>query len=213
MNNIQVYKLGLMPYQTAWDLQKQWQQKLITDPNHPDVLMLLEHPPVYTLGTGSSLEFVKFNAGYELHRSERGGEVTYHCPGQLVIYPILNLRRHQMDLHWYLRQLEEVVIRLLADYELTSERIPGLTGVWLKEKKVAAIGIKVSRWITMHGLAINVNNDLSGFEQIVPCGIKDRSVANLLEFLPGVSLAEVQEKSIEVFCQVFMLKYNNKTDQ
>jgi lipoyl(octanoyl) transferase len=215
MNEIQIYKLGLTPYQTAWDLQKQWQQKLIADPIYPDVLMLLEHPPVYTLGTGSSLEFVKFSPddGYELHRSERGGEVTYHCPGQLVIYPILNLRRHQMDLHWYLRQLEEVVIRLLADYGLIAERIPGLTGVWLKEKKVAAIGIKVSHWVTMHGLAINVNNDLSGFEQIVPCGIADRSVGNLLEFLPNVNLEEVQERSIEVFCQVFDLKYNNEIDQ
>ena len=210
MNEIQVYRLGLTPYQTAWDLQKQWQQKLIADPNHPDVLMLLEHPPVYTLGTGSSLEFVKFSPddGYELHRSERGGEVTYHCPGQLVIYPILNLHRHQMDLHWYLRQLEEVVIKLLADYGLIAARIPGLTGVWLNDKKVAAIGIKVSRWVTMHGLAINVNNDLSGFDQIVPCGIMDRSVGNLLEFLPDVNLAEVQEKSVKVFCQVFDLKFS-----
>jgi lipoyl(octanoyl) transferase len=215
MNEIQVYQLGLTSYQTAWDLQKQWQQKLIANSSYPDVLMLLEHPPVYTLGTGSSLEFIKFDvdAGYELHRSERGGEVTYHCPGQLVIYPILNLRRHQMDLHWYLRQLEEVVIRLLADYGLIAKRIPGLTGVWLNDKKVAAIGIKVSRWVTMHGLAINVNNNLSGFEQIVPCGIKDRSVGNILEFLPTVSLEEIQEKSIEVFCQVFNLKYNNEIDQ
>jgi lipoyl(octanoyl) transferase len=207
MNEIQVYRLGLTPYQTAWELQKQWQQKLIADSSHPDVLMLLEHPPVYTLGTGSSLEFVKFDtdAGYELHRSERGGEVTYHCPGQLVIYPILNLRRHQMDLHWYLRQLEEVVIRLLATYELCAVRIPGLTGVWLKEKKVAAIGIKVSRWVTMHGLAINVNNDLSGFEQIVPCGIRDRSVGNLQEFLPAVTMVEVQAKMIKVFCEVFQI--------
>jgi lipoyl(octanoyl) transferase len=210
MNEFQVYRLGLTPYQIAWDLQKQWQQKLIADSSHPDVLMLLEHPPVYTLGTGSSLEFVKFDsdAGYEMHRSERGGEVTYHCPGQLVIYPILNLRRYQMDLHWYLRQLEEVVIRLLATYGLCAARIPGLTGVWLKEKKVAAIGIKVSRWVTMHGLAINVNNDLSGFEQIVPCGIRDRSVGNLLEFLPNVNLEEVQERSIEIFYDLFDLNQN-----
>ncbi len=205
MNEIWVYKLGLTPYQRAWDLQKQWQQKLIADPHHPDVLLLLEHPPVYTLGTGSSLEFIKFgaDAGYELHRSERGGEVTYHCPGQIVVYPILNLRRHQMDLHWYLRQLEEVVIIVMAGYGLRGERISGLTGVWLQEKKVAAIGIKVSRWVTMHGLAINVNNDLTGFEQIVPCGIKDRSVGNLLEFLPTVSLEDVQERLIEVFRQMF----------
>ncbi len=211
MNEVQVYRLGLTSYQTAWDIQKQWQQKLIADPHHPDILLLLEHPPVYTLGTGSSLEFVKFGVddGYELHRSERGGEVTYHCPGQLVVYPILNLRRHQMDLHWYLRQLEEVVIRVLGDYGLCGERIPGLTGVWLQEKKVAAIGIKVSRWVTMHGLALNVNNDLSGFEQIIPCGIADRSVGSLLEFLPTVSLEEVQERSIGIFCELFDLNQNS----
>jgi lipoyl(octanoyl) transferase len=204
---LQVYQLGLTAYKVAWDLQKHWQQKLIVDPDHPDVLLVLEHPPVYTLGTGSSLEFVKFGVdeGYELHRSERGGEVTYHCPGQLVLYPILNLRRHQQDLHWYLRQLEEVVIQLLASYGLVGERIPGLTGVWLQEKKVAAIGIKVSRWVTLHGLALNVGNDLSGFERIVPCGISDRAVGNLQEWLPEISLAEVQERAIEVFSQVFQL--------
>ncbi len=186
MAELLVYSLGLTPYQVAWDLQKQWQQKLMADPQHPDVLLVLEHPPVYTLGTGSSLDYVKFgaNEGYELHRSERGGEVTYHCPGQLILYPILNLRRHQQDLHWYLRQLEEVVIRLLALYDLAAVRIPGLTGVWLDEKKLAAIGIKVSRWITLHGLALNVNNDLSGFERIVPCGIADRAVGRLQDWCP-----------------------------
>jgi lipoyl(octanoyl) transferase len=204
---LHVYQLGLIPYQTAWDLQKHWQQTLIANPNHPDVLLALEHPPVYTLGTGSSLEFVKFgaNEGYELYRSERGGEVTYHCPGQLVLYPILNLRRHQQDLHWYLRQLEEVVIQLLARYGLAGARIPGLTGVWLKEKKVAAIGIKVSRWVTLHGLALNVNNDLRGFERIVPCGIADRSVGSLQEWLPDVAMGSVQAEIIEVFAQLFQL--------
>jgi lipoyl(octanoyl) transferase len=204
---LQVYPLGLMAYQTAWDLQKSWQQKLIADPEHPDVLLALEHPPVYTLGTGSSLEFVKFTAteGHELHRSERGGEVTYHCPGQLVLYPILNLRRHQQDLHWYLRQLEEVVIQLLASYDLVGDRIPGLTGVWLQEKKVAAIGIKVSRWVTLHGLALNVDNDLRGFDRIVPCGIADRAVGNLQEWLPTISMPEVQARAIQVFAQVFQL--------
>jgi lipoyl(octanoyl) transferase len=204
MNELRVYQLGLVPYQAAWDLQKQWQQKLITDSQHPDVLLVLEHPPVYTLGTGSSLEFVKFgaDAGYALHRSERGGEVTYHCPGQLVLYPILNLRRHQQDLHWYLRQLEEVVIRLLAIYDLEGVRIPGLTGVWLNDQKVAAIGIKVSRWVTLHGLALNVNNDLSGFERIVPCGIADRAVGRLADWVP-VKMPLVESQSIQIFAEVF----------
>jgi lipoyl(octanoyl) transferase len=202
---LQVYQLGLTAYQAAWDLQQHWQRTIINNPNHPDVLMVLEHPPVYTLGTGSSLEFVKFGPddGYELYRSERGGEVTYHCPGQLVLYPILNLRRHRQDLHWYLRQLEEVVIQLLARYDLPGQRIPGLTGVWLKDKKVAAIGIKVSRWVTLHGLALNVNNDLSGFDRIVPCGIADRAVGNLQECLPAVDMTIIQAEAIEVFAAVF----------
>jgi lipoyl(octanoyl) transferase len=208
---IEVYCLGLTPYQVAWDLQRQWQQRLIANPDQSDVLLLLEHPPVYTLGTGSSLEFVKFKneAGYELHRSERGGEVTYHCPGQLVVYPILNLRRHQPDLHWYLRQLEEVVIRLLASYNLVGVRIPGLTGVWHQDKKVAAIGIKVSKWVTMHGLAINVNNDLSGFEQIVPCGLVGRSVGSLQELIPDIQIAEVQQQVIEIMAELFNLQPQN----
>jgi lipoyl(octanoyl) transferase len=202
---LQVYQLGLTAYQAAWDLQKHWQRTIINNPDHPDVLMVLEHPPVYTLGTGSSLEFVKFgsNDGYELYRSERGGEVTYHCPGQLVLYPILNLRRHRQDLHWYLRQLEEVVIQLLARYDLPGQRIPGLTGVWLRDKKVAAIGIKVSRWVTLHGLALNVNNDLSGFDRIVPCGIADRAVGNLQEWLPAVDMIAIQAEAIELFAAVF----------
>jgi lipoyl(octanoyl) transferase len=205
---VEIHCLGLTTYQAAWDLQKKWQQQLITNPQHCDVLLLLEHPPVYTLGTGSSLEFVKFDstAGHELHRSERGGEVTYHCPGQLVVYPIFNLCRHRQDLHWYLRQLEEVVIQLLAQYDLKGERIPGLTGVWLNSKKVAAIGIKVSKWVTMHGLAINVNNDLSGFDQIVPCGLVGRSVGSLQEVIPDIQVAKVQQQIIEIVAEVFNLQ-------
>jgi lipoyl(octanoyl) transferase len=200
-----VYQPGIVPYQKAWDWQKQLQRSLIDDPQQSDRLLLLQHPSVYTLGQGSSDEFVKFPAqhSYEIHRIERGGEVTYHCPGQLVGYPILNLHNYQPDLHWYLRQLEEVVIQLLALYDLKAERISGLTGVWLADKKIAAIGIKVSRWVTMHGFAINVCNDLSGFQQIVPCGIADRQVGNIQGFVPNIDLATVQQQVITVFGKVF----------
>jgi lipoyl(octanoyl) transferase len=200
-----VYQPGIVPYQNAWDWQKQLQQSLIATPHQNDRLLLLQHPPVYTLGQAASNEFVKFSQhhGYEIHRTERGGEVTYHCPGQLVGYPILNLHYYQLDLHWYLRQLEEVVIQLLALYDLSAERIPGLTGVWLADKKIAAIGIKVSRWVTMHGFAINVCNDLSGFQQIVPCGIADRPVGSIQEFIPDIDLATVQAQVITVFGAVF----------
>ena len=171
-----------------------------------DRLLLLQHLPVYTLGQGADTKFLQFDASstaHEIHRVERGGEVTYHCPGQLVGYPILNLRTHKPDLHWYLRQLEEVLIRTLVSYGLAAERIPGLTGVWYKGHKLAAIGIKVSRWITMHGFALNVCPDLSGFDRIVPCGLTDRAVGSMAQFLPDVEINAVRQVVIAQFAQVF----------
>lgn len=227
--NGDLYLLNQVPYQVAW----QWQQRLVAQRREinreaslnadastnqaadlPDVLILLQHLPVYTLGQGADTQFLKFDpeqSGYEIHRTERGGEVTYHCPGQLVGYPILNLRRHRQDLHWYLRQLEEVIIRTLAGYGLVGDRIAGLTGVWLEGRKVAAIGIKVSRWITMHGFALNVCPDLTGFEQIVPCGIEGKPVGSLAQFLPEISLVDVQKQLIEQFEYVFELALHRRS--
>ncbi len=196
-------------YQTAWIWQKSLQQERIKNPHQSDALVILEHPPVYTLGTGSSLEFLKFDhlqAEYELYRVERGGEVTYHCPGQIIAYPILNLQYYQQDLHWYLRQLEEVIIQVLALSQLTGERIDGLTGVWIEGRKIAAVGIKVSKWITMHGFALNVCPDLSGFDQIVPCGIADRTVGSMAEFIPAVNPDLVRQQIIQVFADVFQVE-------
>ncbi|WP_254173958.1 lipoyl(octanoyl) transferase LipB [Planktothrix pseudagardhii] len=202
----QIYYFGSVPYTVAWN----WQHSLIEDrklnPALDDVLMLLEHPPVYTLGQGADLQFLKFDplkSPVELHRVERGGEVTYHCPGQLVGYPILNLKRHTPDLHWYLRQLEEVLIQVLRFYELPGERIPGLTGVWIGEVKVAAVGIKVSRWITMHGFALNVCPDMQGFEAIVPCGIAHRPVGSLAQFIPGITIEQIRPQIAKTFAQIF----------
>jgi lipoyl(octanoyl) transferase len=205
-NQCLLYNSGVIDYQTAWIWQKSLQKERIVDRTLPDALVILEHPPVYTLGTGSSLEFVKFDREqneYELYRVERGGEVTYHCPGQIIAYPILNLRHYQQDLHWYLRQLEEVVLRVLALYDLPGYRIDGLTGVWLSERKVAAIGIKVTSWITMHGFALNVCPDLSGFDRIVPCGIVDRSVGSMAEFIPNIDADLVRSQIARVFSEVF----------
>lgn len=200
--------LGLVLYQTAWDYQRSLVAERLADPTLEDILLVLEHPAVYTLGTGSSQDFLKFDpqdSDYEIHRIERGGEVTYHCPGQLVVYPILNLRHYQTDLHWYLRQLEEVIIQVLQGYGLPAERLTGLTGVWVKGYKVAAIGIKVSRWITMHGFAINVCPDLTGFTRIVPCGISDKPVGTLAQFLPEITLRQVQDDCVRIFAQVFQV--------
>jgi lipoyl(octanoyl) transferase len=208
---------GLVPYRDTWAWQRQLLEARKQRPDRPDLLLLVQHPPVYTLGRGSSLEHLRFDPDrpdpahpdeppIELHRVERGGEVTYHCPGQLVGYPILNLQRHQPDLHWYLRQLEAVLIEVLGRYDLQGDRIPGLTGVWVEGHKVAAIGVSASRWITMHGFALNVCPDLSGFSRIVPCGIADRPVGSLQQFVPTIDLADVQAQVVEVFGRTFGLR-------
>ncbi len=202
-----LYRPGLVPYAEAW----QWQLKQLAarcqNPDLPDLLMLLEHPPVYTLGQGADERFIKFDMADpnapDVQRVERGGEVTYHCPGQLVGYPILNLKRYQPDLHWYLRQLEEVIIQTLAAFDLHGERLAGLTGVWLADRKVAAIGIKASRWITMHGFALNICPNLSGFQRIVPCGIADKAVGSLAEVIPDLTVAQVQPVLEASFASVF----------
>ena len=202
----QLYNCGLVPYLKAWE----WQRSLVAErrrnPDLEDVLLLLEHPPVYTLGQAANPEFLRFAPGatqWEVYRTERGGEVTYHCPGQLVGYPILNLRFYRQDLHWYLRQLEEVLIQVLAGYGLLGERVPGFTGVWLEGRKVGAIGIKVSRWITMHGFALNVCPDLAGFNKIVPCGIPDKPIGSLEQFIPELSLNQVRYHVSVAFAEVF----------
>jgi lipoyl(octanoyl) transferase len=205
-NRCLLYNQGLIPYLDAHAWQRSLLTERINDPSLDDVLILLEHPPVYTLGQGANAEFLKFDidkSKYDVHRVERGGEVTYHCPGQLVGYPILNLQRYRKDLHWYLRQLEEVLIRVLAIYGLRGERIPAFTGVWLQGRKIAAIGIKVSRWITMHGFALNVCPDMTGFEHIVPCGISDKPVGSLVEWIPGITCQEVRSYVASSFAEVF----------
>ena len=204
-----LYNQGVLLYADAHEWQKKLVAARIQDPTLDDVLILLEHPPVYTLGQGASLEFLKFDphqAQDKIYRVERGGEVTYHCLGQLVGYPILNLQRHRKDLHWYLRQLEEVLIRVLLAYGLPAERLPPLTGVWVDGYKVAAIGIKVSRWITMHGFALNVCPDLSGFGQIVPCGIADKPVGSIAQWIPDITVSQVRSLVANIFAQVFNLE-------
>lgn len=214
----------IVPYVVAWNYQKFLVAKRIENPtNLTDHLILLEHPSVYTLGKGASTDFLHFEKIYstsdnntlynkalynpEVYRIERGGEVTYHCPGQLVGYPILNLRYYQPDLHWYLRQLETLIIRVCHIYDLDAYQIKGLTGVWLKGKKIAAIGIKVRRWITMHGFAINVCPDLTGFQLITPCGIKDKPVGSLAEFRPGITVEQVRVDVAKAFAELFQVNF------
>jgi lipoyl(octanoyl) transferase len=182
-------------------------------------LLLVEHPPVYTLGKSGKLSNLLFSEAerkeknIEFFHINRGGDITFHGPGQVVGYPILDLEKMQPDLGWYLRSLEEVIILTLADYGITGGRSKGETGVWLdadipgKERKICALGIKCSRWITMHGFAFNVNTDISYFEGIVPCGIENKQVTSLQkELATVVSLAEVKELIKKHFEQVFGCK-------
>ncbi len=197
-----------VPFERCWATQQALQQRLLADPSGPDAVLLLEHEPCYTLGRGASEGFLRFDPAappLPLHRIDRGGEVTHHAPGQLVLYPVLNLQRHGGDLHRYLRDLEQVVIDLLADLGLRGERIAGLTGVWLEGRKVAAIGVGARRWISQHGLALNVDCALEGFAPVVPCGIADRPVGRLADWRPELTAAGLRASLLAAFAARFGL--------
>ncbi len=222
---LNVYDLGRSEYQPVWDLQKRAQQLLIkkkrgelsSSKGLNDILFFVEHPHVYTLGkSGDSAHLLKtlselsdLNAKYI--EIDRGGDITYHGPGQIVGYPILDLDQHFTDIHKYLRYLEEVIIRTCSDFGIEADRIEGLTGVWVGDEKICAMGIRCSRWVTMHGFALNVNTDLSYFKNIVPCGIDDKEVTSLSK-CTGQTLSEdeVKEKLLKHFSEVFNVEVNKQ---
>ncbi|MCL6561579.1 MAG: lipoyl(octanoyl) transferase LipB [Firmicutes bacterium] len=186
MNPGWVIDLGTMRYGPAWEWQRRAAEGVLRQ-EHPDILFLVEHPPVYTVGRGArgSLENLLWDAerlaaeGIELFEVDRGGDITYHGPGQLVAYPILDLNRQGRDLHGYLRNLEAAIMETLSVFGIASRRLPPHTGVWVGEEKIAAIGVKASRWITQHGLALNVDPKLEHFAGIIPCGIRDKGVTSM----------------------------------
>jgi lipoyl(octanoyl) transferase len=200
---------GLVPFAAAWARQRALQQRLLDAPSAAEAVLLLEHEPCYTLGRGADPAFLRFDPAappHPLYRIDRGGEVTHHCPGQLVLYPVLNLQHHGADLHLYLRQLEQVVLDVLDALALPGERSTGQTGVWLEGRKVAAIGVGARRWISQHGLALNVDCDLAGFGAIVPCGIADRPVGRLVDWIPALSCAQVRPLLLAAFAARFGLQ-------
>jgi lipoyl(octanoyl) transferase len=213
--SIAVRRLGTVPYANALALQAELVEERRAG-RIPDTLLLLEHPHVLTVGVrrgGRSNILVtpeRLDAlGVEVHEAGRGGDVTYHGPGQIVGYPILDLRPDRQDVHRYVRDLEHVMIGLCARFGVAADRVPGLTGAWVLHperglEKVAAIGVRISRWITSHGFALNVNVDLDFFDLIVPCGIADRGVTSLQQLLGRpLELADVEVELIGQFQEVF----------
>ncbi len=168
---LEVVQAGLVPYAEALEWQRALAQARIDGRLGNDLLLLLEHPAVVTLGRASDAGHLLRRDGVDVFETERGGDVTFHGPGQLVGYPIIDLSRHKPDLHWYLRTLEQALIEALAGLRIPAERNAGYTGVWTRGRKIASIGIHVKQWVTWHGFALNVTTDLTEFERIVPCGI------------------------------------------
>ena len=210
-----VANLGLRPYAEALELQRDLARARIAGEIAQDVLLLVEHPPVVTLGrlakegnlllTRSALTA----RGVQVYEVERGGDVTFHGPGQLVGYPLVDLRRHKQDLHWYLRQLEESLIRAVAEYGIVAERNPSYTGVWTAGRKLASIGVHARDWVTWHGFALNVTTDLSYFDLIVPCGIQSVTMTSIAREVAGAEapgLDDVGAAVTRAFGAVFSLE-------
>lgn len=217
--------MGLQAYADMWAYQEQHLQKIIdqkiairqqpelAQPDH--YFFFVEHHPVFTLGKSGSYDHLllpenELSAkGYSFFRTNRGGDITYHGPGQIVGYPILDLDQIYTDIHRYLRDLEETIIRTLADFGISNaSRKSGLTGVWVGEEKVCAMGVRTSRWVTMHGFALNVNNDLSPFQFIVPCGISDKGVTSMSQIVGhNLDLDAVKSRIRVNFEEIFQVKW------
>jgi len=212
--------LGLIDYQEAWAQQTSLHKQLVSNklssrPNSTQHFILCEHPAVYTLGRSGSVDNLLLSQnelsqkGYAYYKINRGGDITHHGPGQIVGYPILDLAYFKEDVGWYVRSLEEVIIRTLADYGIQARRIEKFTGVWIEGqpmRKIAAIGVHMSRWVTLHGFALNVNNDIRLFDHIIPCGIQDpnKTVTSLAaELGKEIALEDVKTRIIHHFNAVF----------
>lgn len=209
----QLYDLGIVPYADALELQRKLHAQRVAGAI-PDTLLLLEHPPVITLGKAFHPEHLRYarefyaQQGIELHPTDRGGDVTCHNPGQLVGYPIFDVAQHGRDLHKFLRDLEQAIIDALREFGVEAHREAGYTGVWVGDAKIAAIGVKVTKWVSMHGFALNVNNDLRLFQTIVPCGIADRPVTSLQQVLGrAVPMEQVKHAMARAFERVFRITF------
>ena len=206
-----IQDLGFKKYKSVLSLQKKLQKQRIAG-NTQDTLILVEHEPVYTLGKNANQHHLlqSRDKSVEVHRIERGGDVTFHGPGQLVGYPILDLRNYKKSVSWYMRTLEELTIRVLKEFDIKGSRIKGLTGVWVGNKKIAAQGVRISRWVTMHGFSINVCPQLSYYDGIIPCGIFDYDVTSMEECLnKKLSVKKIKNSVSEIFLELFISRNKN----
>ena len=201
----QILDLGRKSYEEVWILQKKMQLKRING-DVGDMLILVEHNPVYTLGKNANPNHLlqSRDRSIDVFNIERGGDITFHGPGQLVGYPILNLSNYKKSVSWYMRVLEQLTIDVLNEFKIIASRVEGLTGVWVGDKKIAAQGVRMSRWVTMHGFSLNVNTDLSFYDGIIPCGIFNRGVTSMEKVLKGTQKMEkVKSLVIDKFNQTF----------
>ena len=208
---ILIQDLGFKKYKSVLSLQKKLQKQRIAG-NIKDTLILVEHEPVYTLGKNANKHHLlqSRDKSVEVHNIERGGDVTFHGPGQLVGYPILDLRNYKKSVSWYMRTLEELTIRVLKEFDIKGSRIKGLTGVWVGNKKIAAQGVRISRWVTMHGFSINVCPQLSYYDGIIPCGIFDYDVTSMEECLnKKLSIKKIKNSVSEIFLELFISRNKN----
>ena len=208
MNRIKIIDLGFLDYKNSWNYQKELQKKVLIG-DCSDSIIFVEHDSVYTFGKNSDKSnlMISKDSKIKIYETERGGEITYHGPGQIVCYPILNLKNFKQSVTWYMRALEEVIIETLKLFNIKATRKDGLTGVWVKDEKIGAQGVRMTKWVTMHGFALNVNTDLRFFNDIIQCGIKDFGVTSIEKIIgKEQDLSLVKEHILISFAKVFNIK-------
>ena len=212
IHNVDILDLGVKSYQDSWNFQKEMLKKRSNNEIN-DTLIFVEHEPVFTLGKNANENHILQNypENIKTFHVERGGDVTYHGPGQLVGYPIIDLRNYKKSISWYMRSLEQVIIETLLDFDIQSERKNGLTGVWYKNEKIAALGVRVSKWITMHGFSLNIDPDLNNYNSIIPCGIFEYGVTSMSKILnKNINLGSVKNSLKIKFLDQFNIKNREK---
>ena len=201
-----ILDLGLSRYEDTWDLQKQLQSQRISG-QIEDHLLLVEHFPVYTLGKNAPTEHLLLNKleNISIIQTDRGGKITFHGPGQLVGYPILDLNQYKKSISWYMRELEQLIIDVLKEYDINADRKKGLTGTWVGDKKIAALGVRISKWVTMHGFSLNINPDLKYYQSIIPCGISEYGITSMAKLLGNnaPNMSEIKETLVKHFISKF----------